>query len=367
MKKILATGIGSLPFKDAEQALDLIFKYTPQAPFWPQLPKRDIREGMIAQFSEHLPCLKVSSEGLFFHPQEKEKELETFYERIIAQDIDYFKISPDFALGLHRFYQRLEKQDTKDIEFIKCQISGPFTFAAGIKDDHNIALLHDAVFMQAISKGLLMKALWQINLFKQFNKKIILFLDEPYLGCFGSAYTPINREDVIKNLSELTASIKSPNVLLRQGFEGLSPEAERESCSVKGDVLSGVHCCGNTDWSIFTEIPSLDIISFDAFSFQEKFVLYADNLEDFFKRGGIVCWGIVPTQEFTDNTTVDLLISKIKNGIDTLVKKGLDRNLLLNNLWVSPSCGLGSLEVEKSAQIFKLLLQTKEKLFDKLG
>lgn len=71
--KGLTTGIGSLPHKDAKSALDLIFEYCPQIPFWPQLPKRDIREGMLAQFSENLPCLQVSSQGIFFNPEDKEK------------------------------------------------------------------------------------------------------------------------------------------------------------------------------------------------------------------------------------------------------------------------------------------------------
>jgi methionine synthase II (cobalamin-independent) len=330
--KGLATGIGSLPHKDAEEALDLIFKYCPQIPFWPQLPKRDVREGMVAQFSENFPFLEVNQNGLNFSAfSSQEGELEKFYERIIANDIDYFKISPDFAQGLHRFYERLEKMNLGDIEFIKCQVTGPFTFLATIKDDNGVALLHDAVFLQAILKGLTMKALWQIKLFKKFGKKIIMFIDEPYLGCFGSAYTPINREDVLRGLTELTQDIKSESVLL------------------------GAHCCGNTDWSIFTDVPGIDIISFDAFGFLDKFVLYADNLKDFLKRGGIICWGIVPTQEFLGNESAELLVEKIKEGINILAKKGLDKNLLLEKLIISPSCGLGTLDTDKSEAILKLL------------
>jgi len=329
--KGLATGIGSLPHKDVEAALDLIFKYTPSIPFWPQLPRRDIREGMIAQFSENLPCLKVAREGLFFDGNCQDKTLETFYERIISSDTDYFKISQDFALGLHKFYQRLKDSSLSDIEFIKCQITGPFTFSASVKDELGNALLHNPVFMQAILKGLIMKALWQIEFFKEFNKKIIMFVDEPYLGCFGSAYTPINRKDVVKGLRELTEGIKSK------------------------DLLLGVHCCGNTDWSIFTEIDTIDIINFDAFGFLDRLVLYADNLQGFLKRGGVLCWGIVPTQDFTGKETADLLVRDIKDGIGSLTKKGLDQDLLLENLLVSPSCGLGTLDIEKSAKIFKLL------------
>jgi methionine synthase II (cobalamin-independent) len=329
--KGLATGIGSMPQKDADAALDLIFKYLPNIPFWPQLPKRDVREGMVAQFAEKFPCIKVTNDGILFDARAVDKELEIFYERIIAGDADYFRIRRDFALGLYSFYERLKKADLKQIDFIKCQLTGPFTFAASINDNKGAALLHDEVLMQAILKGLTMKALWQINLFKEFDKKIILFIDEPYLGCFGSAYTPINREQVIKGLTELANALKSE------------------------DVLLGVHCCGNTDWSIFTDVETIDIISFDAFDFSERLILYADNLKGFFKRGGLLCWGIVPTQKFTDKMNKNLLIKKMESGIGALEKKGLERNLLLNNLLVSPSCGLATLDTDKSEKIFRLL------------
>ncbi len=332
--KGLATGIGSLPHKDATSALDLIFKYTPKAPFWPQLPKRDIREGMVAQFSEGLPCIKIKSNGLVFDAQNKERELENFYEHLIANDVDYFKISHDFAQGLHAFYQRLEKRILKEVEFIKCQITGPFTFAASINDNQGVALLHNSVFMQAILKGLAMKALWQIKIFEKFDKRIVLFLDEPYLGCFGSAYTPINREDVLRGLTEFSNAINSE------------------------DVLIGVHCCGNTDWSIFTDIPNIKIISFDAFEFMDRFILYAESLKGLVRRGGIVCWGIVPTQLFSGEETVELLIRKIREGINILVKKGIPEDLLINNLIISPSCGLGTFSPEKADKVFNLLAET---------
>ncbi len=330
--KGLAMGIGSLPHQDADEAVDLVFKYLPEAPFWPQLPKRDMREGMIAQFSENLPCLEIKGKSLVFNPEDKERKLELFYERVIASDAEYFKISPDFALGLERFCQRFKGPVLKQAEFIKCQVTGPFTFAASINDENNRALLYDPIFMQAILKGLVMKALWQVGLFKKFGKQVIIFFDEPYLGSFGSAYTPLNREEAVKTLAELMAGVKSKEI-----------------------VLTGVHCCGNTDWSIFTQIRDIDIISFDAFDFLDKFLLYADDLKDFLNRGGLICWGIVPTQLFSGEETADLLIRRLKEGIDTLAGRGIERDLLFENLLVSPSCGLGTFNPEKSEKIFKLL------------
>ncbi|MFA5156946.1 MAG: methionine synthase [Candidatus Omnitrophota bacterium] len=332
-----ATGIGSLPHKDADQALDIVFQYCPAIPFWPQLPRRSSREGMVAQFSEKLPCLEFTSEGIIFNSRDRDRELEFFYDRVIAGDADYFKISPDFAAGLYGFCRRLEglsPEALRSIVALKCHITGPFTFAASLNNDENISLIHDEVFMQVILKGLAMKALWQLRLFKKFGKEQIIFIDEPYLAGFGSAFTPVNKQTVESILAELTSAIKAEGALV------------------------GVHCCGNTDWPIFLDSPAIDIINFDAFSFFERLALYADNLKAFFKRGGSLCWGIVPTTEFKGSETPESLAALVNSGINTLAKKGIDRDLLAKNLLISPSCGLGTLDPAKAEQIFQVLSKT---------
>jgi methionine synthase II (cobalamin-independent) len=324
----LATAIGSLPHQDIEAALDLVFEACPEVPFWPQLPKRDKREGMVAQFLQGLPVLQA------FDTQPA--PLEEFYEKVLNRDLNFFQITPEYAAGLYAFKERLlkEKKLLERIEFIKCQITGPFTLAAALKDETGTAYLHNPVMLQAIIEGLAMKACWQINFFKEFKKKMILFIDEPYLGCFGSAYTPLNREDVVKGLTALAGGIKSPEVLI------------------------GLHCCGNTDWSIFTEIKQIDIINFDADEFLERFLLYADALKGFVKRNGMICWGIVPTKELSGKETPALLAQKIKAALGVLEKKGLDGQLLQQNLFISPSCGLGTLEIATAAKILGLLSET---------
>ena len=332
----LATGIGSMPHKDADEALDMIFKYAPGIPFWPQLPKKDFRESMNIQYSEGFPGLVVDPQGIIFDSSAMDSNLERFYDRIINTDVSSFKISPDFAPGLWKFYDRLLRGEGKDAQFIKCQIVGPFTFAASINDDKGVALVHHDICMQAIAKGLAMKAIWQVDLFKKIGKRMIMFIDEPYLGCFGSAYTPLNRDDVVRVLSEVSGEIKARGPLI------------------------GVHCCGNTDWSIFTDVDSIDIISFDAFSFLDKVLLYAEDLKNFFDRGGILCWGIVPTGDFSENTSAEALVEKIKSGIDALVKKGIDKDLLLGSLIVSPSCGMGTLDIPTTEKIMSTLAQVSE-------
>jgi hypothetical protein len=89
-------------------------------------------------------------------------------------------------------------------------------------------------------------------------------------------------------------------------------------------------------------------------------VLYADEIKSFLSRGGVICWGIVPTQEFTGQEDVALLIRRIRQGIDTLEKKGVDGQLLKDRLLISPACGLGTFAPQKAERIFSLLNETSD-------
>lgn len=336
--RAMITGIGSLPHTDADAAVDFVLKYCPQAPFWPQLPKTGALEGMCAQFSEHLPCIRLQDNGLVFDSRRQDDELEEFYKRVIDEDVDYFGISPDYAAGLYAFYRRLEKNCPPGLEYIKCHVTGPFTFAAGLKDASGKALLHDPVFMQALIKGLAMKALWQVKFFKEFAKKTIVFIDEPYLAAFGSAFSALSRQDVLKGLTEFSDAVKPAGALL------------------------GVHCCGNTDWSIFTDTAGIDIINFDAFGYLEKLLIYAEDLKGYFSRGKALCWGIVPTQESIDRESAAKLSAKITQAVAVLAKKGIPRQVVLDNMLLSPACGLGTLTQDQSEKIFTLLSEVSSLL-----
>jgi len=322
----LATGIGSLPFTDAGEAVEAVVRACPALPFWPQLPTRTPLEGMLAQFMQQLPATA--------------EDLETFYEHLIAHDVGYFKITQDRAQGLYAFRDALRNNPAwlPPIQFLKCHITGPFTAAAGMKGQDGKAYLHDPTFLQALLKGLAMKALWQIDFLKEFKKPFIVFIDEPYLGCFGSAYTPLNREDAVAGLLELTGSLHSDT------------------------VLTGVHCCGNTDWSILTDVSTLDIINFDAFSFSEEFLLYAEDIKRFIARGGILCWGIVPTQEPLEGITALNLAGKIMAKVIRLERKGVDKRALLEQMLVSPACGLGTMAAADAHKTLQLLQETSRVL-----
>lgn len=334
------TCIGSLPFIDGRQAVETIFEYSKDIPFWPQLPKRGFRESMLCQYIENFNFLEISGQSIIVR-KDYAQYLEKFFSEVINKSRDYFKISSEYALGLKIFLDFL-RQNRPKCELLKGQITGPFTLGSGIKMPDGNNLLSDAQLLDCLVSGLAMKAAWQVNEFKRLSYRSIIFIDEPYLACFGSGFTPVLREDVIEIINRLIEAIGEP------------------------DCLIGLHCCSNTDWSMVLE-TGIDIVSFDAFSYMERFVLYPDDLKRFLKKGGIIAWGIVPTSEFEPTITIEDLTAKFEQGVNTLLKKGLDRDLILERSLLTPSCGMGTMSIGDTQAVIKLLSGLSTHLRDKFS
>jgi len=60
--ELLPMTMGSLPHTDPAAAWELIHRWTPAIPAWPQLPRRSFCENMYVQFSEDFPGLVLDRE-----------------------------------------------------------------------------------------------------------------------------------------------------------------------------------------------------------------------------------------------------------------------------------------------------------------
>ena len=56
------TMIGSVPHQDIESAIELLKRFPLDIPAWPQLPKRSFKEGMMPQYSEGFPGIKIDED-----------------------------------------------------------------------------------------------------------------------------------------------------------------------------------------------------------------------------------------------------------------------------------------------------------------
>ena len=57
-----ATGIGSVPHTDTEGICRTLLEKCRDLPYWPQMEKVDFRVGMMVQYTENFPCLKIDND-----------------------------------------------------------------------------------------------------------------------------------------------------------------------------------------------------------------------------------------------------------------------------------------------------------------
>jgi methionine synthase II (cobalamin-independent) len=336
----IATGIGSLPHAEPDKAAALSLQYLAEAPFWPQLPQRDFREHMDSQYSEALPGLRLDAakKRFFFDTsQDLTPELEKFFGRFIEKDYGFFQISEEYAPGFYSFLRALKKGLPAGARFVKGHITGPLTAGISFKDQTGRDIVHNDVLFDAVVKGLAMKAAWQVRELGRFGKPVIIFIDEPAMESLGSAFSAISSEVVAEKLNEIIDMIHELG------------------------GIAGIHCCGNADWPLLFN-SKVDIVNFDAFGYMEKVLLYPEDIKKFYSRGGALAWGVVPTGAFTGSETAELLLAKLKAGMEQLETRGIARETILRQCLITPSCGMGSLTPEAAEAILALLRNVSDRM-----
>jgi len=191
--RFLSTAIGSMPFSDVKQAIDISLKKL-NAPIWPQLSSFGLNEQMEIQYSEGLPRIVIDREKgrMYFDTSgDYSEDFAIFYESyLLAMDPDdgngdcsAMAISPEFSKGIYALENRLKSMNKK-LPFLKMQTTGPCSFALTIVDENKRAIYYNEEFRDVIVKAMAMKCRWQIQKFQPFAEQIICFIDEPILSAF---------------------------------------------------------------------------------------------------------------------------------------------------------------------------------------
>ncbi|OFW56139.1 MAG: hypothetical protein A2W01_09430 [Candidatus Solincola sediminis] len=325
-----AMAIGSLPYTDPQEAVDVTLKYLWDCPTWPQLPNRDFRENMYAQYSEGLPGIVVDSERRKVYCDttgDLLQEIEAVYQAYLDEDYSKFGISPDYAAGLYAFADRVQSEG-RTYPILKGQVTGPVSFGLTVLDENNRPILYNDDLAGAMLKLLNLKARWMEAFLRETGagEDVLIFFDEPYLVSVGSALVAVSPEQVVDYIKECA--------------EGLT-------------CLTGSHCCGNTDWTWLFQ-SGLDVVNFDAYQYMESMALYPGELAKFLEDGGTLAWGIVPNNEHILEETADSLVALFEEGVKLLASRGVDPELLRERATITPACGLEGVSGELAAKAYEL-------------
>lgn len=339
--------IGSLPMDDHEKAAGLVLEYASEIPLWVQLPTYK-EEGMVAQFLPGMPGVVIEGEKTFIDKNKPGfgEEILAFYEEYLMVtegggnlSDSRFAMTGAEARGFVEMKRRIEGLVEKPVA-VKGQITGPITFATGTTDREGRAIFYDDELRDVAVKQLAMKAAWQTHELAVFGKPVIVFFDEPALAGFGSsAFLTITKEAVKDALGEMSRAVHA---------EG---------------GLAGVHVCANTEWDLLLD-SDLDVISFDAYSYFDKFMLYSAKIKAFIERGGILAVGIVPTlpAETIIKENVESLFTMWEQQLNQLENLGISRERILERTLITPSCGTGSLPLDLAVKVLDMTRGLSKKI-----
>ncbi|MEW5819192.1 MAG: hypothetical protein AB1782_03295 [Cyanobacteriota bacterium] len=339
---LLSTGIGSLPHKDASEAVKFLAKTCAHIFVWPQLPCVSRSEDMFIQYSKGFPGLIYDSEeDRYFvdtNSDEYFEALEEFlmdYESIIECEefslLDKYALTPEYSCA---FAPWLNVAKDLNPPFIKGQVTGPFTYATTLTDQDKKCVYYDETLKEIVEKFLGLKALWQIKEFEKVcpESTYIISLDEPTISQYGSsAFLTVQKKDIINSLNAVA------EIIHRYG------------------AVSFTHCCGNTDWSIITS-SNVRMLNFDAYNFADSILLYPEDIKQYLNNNCYIAWGLIPTLDpkQVEEANLEKVVDIFEKTVQQLVEKGLNKDKILKQSIITPSCGTGSISVELAEKAIKL-------------
>ena len=182
----------------------------------------------------------------------------------------------------------------------------------------------------------------QLERLKQMNPNAFMFVDEPGLQFLFSALSGYDSTKAKSDMEDFFAMIQRPR---------------------------GIHLCGNPDWDFLLGLD-LDILSLDVYQNGEIFSSYSESIKRFLDRGGVIAWGIVPTNfEPFEAETINTLGERLEEIWNSLANKGIDREFLISRSLISPAtCCLVNPDGEKTVEkAFKVVTELSQRLRDKYG
>lgn len=301
---LLTTAMAVMPHTDVDRALDLALSL--DVPFWPQLPHYNYYEDMYVQASEHFPGILLDMENrtLRFSTDKFILELEELLAHY--EDPGYFDISETYSAVYHRFLQ----MDLSERPAVRGQLEGPISFGFNVHDENDRPIIFNETVRPFMLECMARRVNVQLSRLKMLNPNAFMFVDEPGLQFIFSALSGYNDVAARKDMELFFSLIQRPR---------------------------GVHLCGNPDWDFLLGLD-LDVLSLDMYSNGEVFVSYTDSIRRFLDRGGVLIWGIVPTNfEPFGREDIDSLENRLVELWNTLDRKGIDREFLLSRSMLSPA------------------------------
>ena len=299
------TAMGIMPHTDIERALELSSGL--DIPFWPQLPKVSLFEDMYVQASQNFPGVAIDYDKgrLSFDTARFEQELDGYFVKMDAPET--FALTAEYSAVFHKFLSK----DLEGYRAIRGQNIGPVSFGFKVLDESLKPIVYNdearAVLFDFIQK----KANVQYGDLKARNSNAFVWLDEPGLGYVFSGLSGYNEQQAKEDYHDFVAGLEGPK---------------------------GLHLCAEVNLPYLLEL-GVEILSFDAYQIGFMPKEYAGSVAEFIDKGGIVSWGIVPTESTVLATqTPETLAERLSDYWNVVSEStGLSLNKIAMQALVAPA------------------------------
>jgi hypothetical protein len=275
---------------------------------------------MYVQASEHFPgiVLDLEKQTLGFSMDGFVAELEDTLAHF--EEPVYFDISAQYSDVYHRFLDL----DLSDRPAIRGQLEGPISFGLNVLDQDKRPIIFDDTVRPFMYEFMARRINVQLQRLKKINPNAFMFIDEPGLQFLFSALSGYDSTAARTDMVEFLTMVERPR---------------------------GIHLCGNPDWDFLLNLD-LDILSLDVYLNGAIFANYAQSIRRFLDRGGVIAWGLVPTNyEPFEAETAQSLAARLEEIWSILSSKGIDRDCLLARSLLSPAtCCLVNPDGEKTVE-----------------
>jgi methionine synthase II (cobalamin-independent) len=312
----VATGIGSLPHTDELAAAELVLRVLPEMPAAPQLPARDPREGMIAQWAAALPEVRVAPDGTIELDGASDAEPECVVDRASHGGLITFL---DAAAALDRAPAR-----------VKVQVTGPLTLGVAL---HAAGMSERRAFQRAATAS----RAWSVALERLVAAQLpdtgtIIFFDEPALVAWRRGDGAIDREAAIDVLSGSLAAV---------------------------ECVTGVHVCGDGDVALALEAGP-QVLGVEV---STDLVRDTVPLARFLDGDGWVAWGAVPTDRPVGES-VEPHWRHLASVWCELTRRGVDPVPLRARGLITPACGLAGYGASQAERVLGIARELAARVHD---
>ena len=256
------TAMGIMPHKNVDRALELALSL--DIPFWPKLPKVSLYEDMYVQASQNFPGIAIDFDKgrLSFDTARFEQELDGYFVKMDSPEI--FALTTEYSAVFHKFLSK----ELQGYKAIRGQNIGPVSFGFKVLDENLKPIIYNDEARTILFDFIQKKANLQYRELKERNPNAFVWLDEPGLGYVFSGLSGYNEQLAKEDYHNFIEGLEGPK---------------------------GLHLCAEVNLPYLLEL-GVETLSFDAYQIGFMPKEYAGSVAEFIKKGGIISWGIVPTE-----------------------------------------------------------------------